>query len=129
MNPKIKILLVTIAVFIGVNVSGQITKSLYVQSPCTATLISEKKVLSENDLAVFPNPSDGFFKIQFSSIIYNEEIRISVINGLGQKILDKNAEVKDNSIEIDLRGSSKGIYMIRLITGKNIILKKFIISF
>jgi hypothetical protein len=129
MISKIKFLLATVVILIGGNVSGQITKSLYVQSPCTATLISDKKVLSEYDLAIFPNPSDGLFRIQFNSAIDNEDIKISIINGLGQKILEKKAEVKDNTIEVDLRGSSKGIYMIRLIMGKSVILKKFIISF
>ena len=69
-----------------------------------------------NDLRLYPNPTDGILNIESEGAM-----TISVINILGQKILETNAT--DNAT-IDLNGCESGIYMIKVETVNGIMVEK-----
>lgn len=54
----------------------------------------------------------------------NDIKRIEVINAVGQIVMDMN--VVDDSVSIDLSNQNAGIYMLRIITDNEIIVKRII---
>ncbi|TDE28714.1 T9SS type A sorting domain-containing protein [Flavobacterium ranwuense] len=77
--------------------------------------------LDINDIALYPNPSNGNFSINNSNKIYSIEI-YSII---GQKIFSEENSTKS---EITLPNSAKGTYLVRVTIDSNSVIKKLIIN-
>lgn len=72
--------------------------------------------LVNNNVLVFPNPSNGIIYIQFNDVI-KKDIAISVIDVLGKKVYSNSIGLnKKNLVEIDLTNLPKGIYNISIAT-------------
>ena len=70
-------------------------------------------------VSVYPNPTKGSI-----NVYCNDINRIEVINAVGQIVMDMN--VVDDSVSIDLSNQSDGVYMLRVITDNEIIVKRII---
>jgi endonuclease I len=77
--------------------------------------------LDINDIALYPNPSNGNFSINNSNKIYSIEI-YSII---GQKIFEEKNSTKS---KITLPNSAKGTYLVRITMDSNSVIKKLIIN-
>ena len=77
--------------------------------------------LDINDIALYPNPSNGNFSINNSNKIYSIEI-YSII---GQKIFEEKNSTKS---KITLPNSAKGTYLVRVTMDSNSVIKKLIIN-
>ena len=77
--------------------------------------------LDINDIAIYPNPSNGTFSVNNSNKMYSIEI-YSII---GQKIYSEENSTKS---EITLPNSVKGTYLIRVTIDSNSVIKKLIIN-
>ena len=91
-------------------------------SGCTVG-ISEKN--SDNNFAIFPNPTTGTFTLSFA-VTAKQNIKIDVLNNIGQMVY---TETKNNfngkySKTIDLRGFSNGVYMINTQIGDKVFTNK-----
>ncbi len=77
-----------------------------------------------NQIAVFPNPSNGIFNIAFGNLDPN---KIEVYDISGKLILQKNKlQVSDNQANIDLSNASNGVYFVKISTENNTITKRII---
>ena len=77
-----------------------------------------------NQVAVFPNPSNGIFNIAFGNLSPN---KIEVYDISGKLILIKNnIEVANNQTNIDLSNTSDGVYFVKISTENNTITKRII---
>ncbi|MCF6365840.1 MAG: lamin tail domain-containing protein [Bacteroidales bacterium] len=77
----------------------------------------------ENQILIYPNPSNGKFTVQQNS---NSEFDIKVKDETGRTIF-----VSDNNIgttELDLSSFAKGIYFVEIKSNKNIVNKKLILE-
>ena len=72
--------------------------------------------VSESNVLLYPNPTNGIINIEG-----NGAMTISVMNTLGQKVMEKTAT--DNTI-IDLSTFGSGIYMVRIETENGTITEK-----
>ncbi|SDH64391.1 Por secretion system C-terminal sorting domain-containing protein [Flavobacterium omnivorum] len=79
------------------------------------------EALDINDIAIYPNPSNGTFSVNNSNKMYSIEI-YSII---GQKIY---SEENSNKSEITLPNSVKGTYLVRVTIDSNSVIKKLIIN-
>ncbi|TRX16110.1 T9SS type A sorting domain-containing protein, partial [Flavobacterium franklandianum] len=76
--------------------------------------------LDINDIALYPNPSNGTFSINNS----NKRYAIEIYSIIGQKIYSDENSTKS---EITLPNSVKGTYLVRVTIDSNSVLKKLII--
>lgn len=77
-----------------------------------------------NQIAVFPNPSNGIFNISFGNL---NPIKIDVYDISGKLILQKNQlEISNNQTNIDLSNVSDGLYFVKISTENNTITKRII---
>ena len=83
-----------------------------------ATMVSK---IVENNIKLYPNPSNGKFTINGENI---NNIIVTDING---RII-KSINVNSNSININLSDKQKGIYFIKIDSNKNFIVRKIIIN-
>ena len=74
-----------------------------------------------NDIAIYPNPSNGTFSVNHSNKMYSIEI-YSII---GQKIYSEENSTKS---EITVPNIAKGTYLVRVTIDSDSILKKLIIN-
>jgi endonuclease I/chitodextrinase len=78
-------------------------------------------VLDINDIAIYPNPSNGTFSVNNSNKMYSIEI-YSII---GQKIYSEENSTKS---EITLPNIAKGTYLVRVSIDSDSVIKKLIIN-
>jgi subtilisin family serine protease len=75
-------------------------------------------------VTVYPNPSSGLFTIQFPENLIGSEIQI--FNQIGQLVFKTLAESSQN--HINLADYAKGIYQVRIINEKEIVIKTMLLQ-
>jgi hypothetical protein len=88
---------------------------------CTTTGI---KTESNVSIQLFPNPADQFITvvIDFTDLNYN----LIITDIFGREI--KNEQVNNKNFTIETQSFSEGIYLIKIVNGKNSSTRKFVIS-
>lgn len=89
--------------------------------PRTCTITAVEEVVEQKTSTIYPNPTNGSF-----TIVLTEESNISIFNALGQIV--KRIDKVSNSKQIDLGNVSKGMYYVRIQSGKNVETHKLIID-
>ena len=100
--------------FINDGVVGTLTEPAIIHFG-TMNLVDE----NNQTVSVYPNPTNGVFNVYCNGIK-----RIEMINTVGQLVKDMN--VSDDSVAIDLSNEKAGVYMLRVITDNEIIVKRVI---
>ncbi|MEI7500752.1 MAG: M6 family metalloprotease domain-containing protein [Bacteroidota bacterium] len=90
------------------------------QAPLLAT-----EELSSNGIKIYPNPSNGLFKVVIDEGREIQEIK--VINFTGKEILSRN-ETGEKEFELDLSYVSQGVYIIKIRTDNGLFTRKLVIS-
>ncbi len=76
-----------------------------------------------NEITIFPNPSDGILTFNISKRIENAKIKIYGIDG---KIIFSERNNLENLTSYDLRHLNKGLYFIKISDGKSTFTAKWI---
>lgn len=84
----------------------------------------QNKKLTDNDFLLYPNPSSGKFTINNAQS--NSNCNIFIYNSLGYLVLTKTAS--DQLINVDISGFSKGLYIIKIANGNQVLVKKLILQ-
>jgi hypothetical protein len=83
-----------------------------------------------SEVKVFPNPSDGRFKLTFE-YSGQEKINAKVFDLTGKQIKDISEDLvkseRSVTADVDLESPSSGIYFIRIELGKSSLTKKIIV--
>jgi len=102
-----------------------ITNYLHRSGDCT--LLIRKNKFNEQELKIFPQPANLFFKIKNFSSIPIISINIFTING--EKILAKQNEILNEDIKIDISNLGIGNYIVTIeLNNKSISYHKLIIG-
>jgi len=88
------------------------------------TVITSINELNTETLSLFPNPGYGKFTIKSNNPIGNVEI----YNMSGERVYSDTKNKQQNTLDIDLRNSSKGVYLLKVSVGNRIINRKVIIK-
>jgi len=92
----------------------------------TQTTGVEQLLEDENQLSIFPNPSNGMFSIN-QHANFNKPQTIEIYNLLGDKIYTSTAN-KTKINNINLSDAPKGIYFVKLVDGEKASTQKIIIQ-
>jgi PKD repeat protein len=79
-------------------------------------------------LTVYPNPNDGSFSIALSGKEKMNAV-VQLIDDIGQIVFEKNVlvNVGENKIDIGTGNISKGIYLLQIKSGKEIVSRKMVV--
>ena len=99
----------------GTDANGCFNSTTFTQSVSVCTGIVSLNGAETSAISIYPNPSNGIVNVQFNQ---NYTGDVFVINGLGQLILTKTIEGKENT-RIDLSNYAKAIYVIKFSSEKN----------
>jgi hypothetical protein len=80
---------------------------------------------TNNNLTIFPNPSNGIFTI--SSSVTTDKFEITVINTLGQTVKTETLK-NSNQTSIDMSTMSKGVYYLKAASAEGTKLFKLILE-
>jgi hypothetical protein len=83
---------------------------------------------NESQVKVWPNPTEGKFKVQ-SSKFKVEVQKVELMDIFGKILVSKEGGNDIDSIELDIRNFPSGIYLVRILVGNEEICKKLIKSF
>ncbi|MFC2109950.1 alpha-amylase family glycosyl hydrolase [Bacteroidota bacterium] len=78
---------------------------------CEGTIL--EKVFMNGSVSALPNPTTGKATIYVNDT--SEKIQLLVYNPNGSIVINKYLSIKNNTIELDLKNQSKGIYFIKII--------------
>lgn len=91
-----------------------------------ATLLSSDSMNFDNSIAIYPNPNNGIFNIQFTSQS-NNEIKINIHDIRGREVYSKAYTNNGFFNEaIQLNQAQAGIYIVTIQDGDNKVMKKII---
>ena len=75
----------------------------------------------QNDIQIYPNPTQGQITVQGQDIV---RVEISAVNG--QKI--KEIQSTANYFNIDIKNEAKGLYFVKVTTKQGVVLQKIILE-
>jgi hypothetical protein len=102
-----------------VAIYNQVLSDQEIAGLCNENFGIRQNPAKNDDLIIYPNPSDNIITIESP---VNAAVEITDIKGQ----LIKSIALKDHSLYIDMSNFSRGIYIIRAMTDKEIITKKLI---
>lgn len=81
-------------------------------------------------LTIVPNPNTGNFQIDFTSTLKIENIKIQIVNVLGEIVFAKNIENRNGkfSQQINLLNQPKGVYYLIILSDEKLFTKKIIVQ-
>lgn len=103
----------------AVNEEGVLLEDLVINGTLS---VSNEELLKS--LSIYPNPSNDIFNINWNT---NEKATISVYNYLGKLIVQEKSSLM-NSHSINLKGYSKGLYLVKIVSDNKQATKKIILE-
>jgi hypothetical protein len=92
----------------------------------TITGIEEPKEL--RNLAIFPNPNNGNFFIDFGINIPNGEPIFTLIDAIGKKLVLKTERISTTRYKVNTTNLTGGMYYIQIQTKDGLVFRKFVIE-
>lgn len=90
---------------------------------CSAVSIAD--VAEQEEIDVYPNPSNGIFNLVFNKDNGNVSITIISMNG---KVVYENNELGSHQLKVDASGWSSGVYVLKLYTNNKTTIKKLVVQ-
>lgn len=89
--------------------------------------IDEDMEIAASNISIYPNPSDGVFKVVGTNV--EGDVQISIYNTNGKKVYQsENKFSNDFDARIDISGFAKGLYFVKLQSETNTEIKKIVVQ-
>ena len=86
--------------------------------------VSIDNVDLQERIKVYPNPSKGIFTIDFTDVIMDNNITISIYNIMGQLVYIEECAAVQSQKQIEIPNLTNGIYMLHINSAQTTIIKK-----
>ena len=111
----------------GVSAIKSITVNRSTSSTCTARPIVARpadasKESNLSSVTIYPNPSNGLFSVEFNSNSKYQNLKLEIVNLLGQKIYQTNITHQKSAINISSQQS--GMYFMSLIDNSGTVVER-----
>jgi len=83
---------------------------------------------AKEDVAIFPNPSNGNFQVQINHPQSAKKIDLGIYSVQGKRVYSKADLQQQTNSEIDISDLPKGVYILRLYGGKDVYYKKVVVQ-
>lgn len=116
-----------VVVFVQDKITQEVLQSGYLVNSPTGVMASTNAL---NTVNIFPNPSEGFFNIQYF-LEKNSEVEISMYNSMGVLVASNNQyslPAGTYTQTIDASMFSAGVYWVNISTGDRVESKRIIIT-
>jgi len=115
----------------GILLGGiMLTQQLYSRSHSFSDGDQQGVVLTEKEIKVFPNPSNGMFQLELE-YQGTEKVSAKVYDITGKQVMDISEDLvrEDTSVtaQVNLESPKSGIYFLRVSVGNKVVTKKIII--
>lgn len=109
------------------NINNDICGAL---NPCDEKMHEMNDVELEDALAVYPNPASGQLHIYFGKSLQKMNIKLSVMNVMGQTIRSQffNPDQTDATVTLSVADLTPGNYLLIAEQGSTIITRKFVVQ-
>ncbi len=91
----------------------------------TTDLIDDIKIIDDDEIIIYPNPTNGKLHIGFAQPL-QDKLTIEIISPNGQLVQQIVTDNFTSETELDLKGFSNGVYLIRIVS-KDVVLRKKIV--
>ena len=98
---------------------------IYFKSQSVPTGINPLKHETDNNITIFPNPSEGKFRIKSQG---TEIRKVVIYDAMGKEIYSNYKFNRQGPDEIDLTKYSKGVYFVKIYHGVGIHIEKIVIK-
>ncbi|MEN7550769.1 glycoside hydrolase family 19 protein [Rapidithrix thailandica] len=92
--------------------------------------IEKEQVLSDENLKAYPNPSAGQFTLHYQ-LKEEGEVSLSIYDASGSQVVNlvnEYQEVGHHSVQWEASGMNSGLYIVRLLTGRQVKLIKLMVE-
>ena len=93
------------------NFSGGLNYYSHYKTPEVISSVPEMRKENDYFLQVYPNPADGYVKVELSSFSTSENLSIQIINLLGNVLFE---QVFQQYITVKTESFQPGVYIIRI---------------
>lgn len=77
------------------------------------------------ELSLFPNPAIDFLIVK-GDLLQNADARIRVLNSIGKVVYNEGIVAVSENIKLDINNLQSGVYFMQIVSGNNVVSKKFI---
>ncbi|WP_197464070.1 S8/S53 family peptidase [Rufibacter sp. DG15C] len=99
----------------------------YQELLATRTITASPEELTKNGILVFPNPSTGKVTISFPVKAARQSTLVQIIDNQGKAIFTQST-TNSEQLDVNLSHLAKGLYILRITSGKEVTIKKLILT-
>jgi len=85
-------------------------------------------VASDSNLSLWPMPANDLLNISYTTENANSQSTLAVYNSSGRLVMSKDIKSTNGGTELHVSELPSGIYLLKLNTGKESSIKKFIVN-
>lgn len=112
----------------GAYTSGETEDYMVIFQKAFPTTVNDNGRIT--NVGLYPNPTTGKFILQFSSTDAVKEVKVTITNVTGQKMIEEVCPHKGGQFtkELDLSGRAKGVYFVELQSNGEKVVRKLVVQ-
>ena len=77
---------------------------------------------------LYPNPNNGRFTVDFSSLVETESFMLTVVDLIGNTVFQEEISPDESTRQFDLSHLNSGIYILMIAAGQILLTQKLILN-
>ncbi|WP_324671433.1 FG-GAP-like repeat-containing protein [Hymenobacter sp. GOD-10R] len=110
---------------------GANTASVRLNKTTTAAKVLATTATPRNlaeQVALYPNPAHASVRLQLPAELAQQAVQLSVVNTLGQVVLEQKLAARQTALELKLGRLAQGVYNVQLRTASGLVVKRLVVE-